>query len=322
MRVFVLGANGLVGRAIIRNLKQSGLGEPIAGVRRRASYFDDLKVESRVTNATDSISLTAALKDVTHVINCVMGSASAMTDGMRNLCAATQRIGVERFVHFSSCVVYGEQTGMIDETAPMGSDVNWYGAAKVECETISREYIKKGVPNSVLRPSCIYGPGSELWSGRVGRMLAAHRLGDLGALGDGRCNLVHVEDVAKAAVGALRASPTDGHAFNLSNPEPPRWNEYFMRYAWAIGAVPVRRIPNWQIKLEKIVGPELKLAQIAAEKLSMSTSRIPDPLTPSFLRNCKLDVTYDGRKAAAAFGFSYMPLEEGLAQTARWFRSL
>jgi nucleoside-diphosphate-sugar epimerase len=322
MRVFVLGANGLVGRAIVRNLKQNGLGEPIAGVRRRASYFDDFGIESRVVNATDSISLTSALKDITHVINCVMGSASTMTDGMRNLCAVSRRAGIERLVHFSSCVVYGGKTGTIDEATPIGSDVNWYGAAKVECETIGGEYIEKGLPIAVLRPSCIYGPGSELWSGRVGRMLAAHRLGDLGALGDGRCNLVHVEDVAKAAVGALRASLTNGHAFNLSNSEPLRWNKYFMRYARAIGAIPVRRIPNWQIKLEKILGPALKVAQIAADKLPMSTGKIPDPLTPSFLRDCKLDVTYDGRKAAATFGISYMPLEEGLDQTARWFRSL
>jgi nucleoside-diphosphate-sugar epimerase len=39
---------------------------------------------------------------------------------------------------------------------------------------------------------------------------------------------VHVEDVAEAALRALRLPGIEGKAFNLSLPTPPSWNEYHL----------------------------------------------------------------------------------------------
>jgi nucleoside-diphosphate-sugar epimerase len=319
MRVLVLGAAGLVGQATIRHLQQNGI-ECVAGVRRPAARLSAAGVESVQVEATDARSVAAAISKVTHVVNCVMGRPDTMVAATRNVCQAALQAGTSRVVHFSSCAVYGTASGLIDEDAPLGNGVDWYGTAKIECESIVQQSVGNGLAVVMLRPSCVYGPGSELWTARVGRLLAAHRMGDLGTAGDGRCNLIYVDDVA-AAVGAALAQPVvSGAVFNLSNPDPPTWNEYFLRYGRMIGAIPVRRLPGWQIRLEqKLFAVPLKLAQLAAARLHVSMDWIPDPITPSLLRSCGLDVTYDASRAATALGCVPTSLERGLALSAAWF---
>jgi nucleoside-diphosphate-sugar epimerase len=318
MRVLVLGASGLVGRATIRHLQQSGI-DCVAGVRRPARIAA-AGVQSRQVEATDPRSVAEAISEVTHVVNCVMGRPETMVAATRNVCQAALQARTALVVHFSSCAVYGTATGLIDENAPLGNGVDWYGTAKIECETIVQGFAGSGLTVVTVRPSCVYGPGSELWTGRIGRLLAAHRIGDIGVAGDGRCNLIYVDDVAAAVVSALRRPPASGAVFNLSNPDPPRWNEYFVRYGRMIGATPVRRLPSWQIRLEqRLIAVPLKLAQLAAGTLRLPTHWIPDPITPSLLRSCALDVTYDASKATTELGCAPTSLERGLELSAAWF---
>ncbi len=319
MRVLVLGASGLIGRATIRHLQQSGMA-PVAGVRRPAPQFVTAGIECHQVEATDPQSVAAAIGNVSHVINCVMGPADTMIAATRNVCDAVSKAGISRLIHLSSCAVYGTATGVIGESTPLGSGVDGYGSAKITCETVVQDFASKGMAVVTLRPSCVYGPGSDLWTRRIGRLLAAHRIGDLGPAGDGRCNLVYVDDVAATVVSALSRPVASGAIFNLSDPEPLSWNEYFLRYGRMIGATPVKRLPNWQIWLERrLFAPPLKLAQIAAARLHLPVDRIPDPITPSLLRSCRLDATYDASQAVAALGYVPTPLERGLELSAGWF---
>jgi nucleoside-diphosphate-sugar epimerase len=319
MRVLVLGAAGLVGQATMRHLQQSGI-ECVAGVRRPMARLSAAGVASRQVDATDARSVAEAISEVTHVVNCVMGRPDTMLAATRNVCQAALQQGTARVVHFSSCAVYGTSTGLIEEDAPLGHGVDWYGAAKIECETIVQGFVGHGLTVVTLRPSCVYGPGSELWTGRIGRLLAAHRIGDLGPAGDGRCNLIYVDDVAGAVLSTLRQPVVSGSIFNLSNPDPPTWNEYFLHYGQMIRATPVRRLASWQIRLEqRLFAVPLKLAQLATGALHLPRAWIPDPITPSLLRSCGLDATYDATKAASVLGCVPISLQRGLELSAAWF---
>jgi nucleoside-diphosphate-sugar epimerase len=320
MRVLVLGASGLVGRATIRSLQLGGIAAVAAA--RNPERFIAAGVESRQVEATDPASVAAATQDITHLVNCVMGSADTMIAATRNVCHAASRAGITRVIHLSSCAVYGAASGLVDESTPPGNGTDWYGSAKITCEAIVQGLAAEGPTVVILRPSCVYGPGSDLWSGRIGRLLVAHRIGDLGVAGDGRCNLVYVDDVAAAVVSALSLPCARAEIFNLSDPAPPTWNEYFVQYGTMIGATPVRRLPDWKIRLEqKLFAPPLKLAQLAAGRLHLPLEAIADPITPSLLRSCRLDVTYDGRKALASLGYLPTPLQRGLELAADWFRA-
>ena len=208
--------------------------------------------------------------------------------------------------------MYGSARGEVDEATPLGGTREPYGAAKVVAEQLALAY-----PRAViLRPGIVYGPASPWWSDRIARLLVARRLGDLGAAAQGVCNLVHVDDVAEAVVRAVRATGVEGQIFNLALPQPPTWNEYFRRYAQALGAAPVRRISAAQLAFELTLrGPLLKATEMLGR-----TDGAP-PLRPWLLRLCRHDLTMRAQRIVQALGLTWTSLDSGLAGTAAWFRA-
>lgn len=320
MKVLVLGASGFVGSRLIKSLAARDDLTVVAGLRRERDDFRALGIEQRQIDATDPASVKAGLEGVSHVINCVMGSSAAMVSSTRLLCDAMPLAGGKRLVHFSSTAVFGNAEGLISDASPFATDADAYGQAKIECERMIAG--AHGFEKVILRPALIHGPAAEQWTMRIGRLLRWKRLGDLGAAGDGLCNLVFIDDVVEAAIRALDAEKADGHAINLAHPDPPSWNRYLMDFAREIGATPVHRLPGWQLKLEtKLLAIALKLAQILAGKLKISRLQIPDPITPSFARLLSQDVRFDPTLADSVLGFKRTSYADSVAQAAAWFRA-
>ena len=215
MRVLVLGATGHIGLRLMETLESTPGVLPSGASRGRSmspAGLDAMRVDTR-----DAASLAAALRGFDAVVNCVAGSAPAISEGSLRLVQACQSAGCARIVHLSTMAVYGQAEGLVREDAPLDPGTGWYGRAKCEAETHLRSFARAGGQTVILRPGCVFGPGSELWVGRTGRWLQSRRLGDLGPAGDGWSNLVHVDDVCQAVVAALQLpfSPRQVMAINL-----------------------------------------------------------------------------------------------------------
>jgi nucleoside-diphosphate-sugar epimerase len=313
--ILVLGANGFIGRHVVAGLAGTGWATPILGVRKPAARSENH--EQRTVEATSIESVRAAMQGVTGVVNCVAGDADTIVSSTKALFgAATAVTPAPRIIHLSTMSVYGSAVGLLTEAAPLRGDLGPYSAAKVAAEAIAAAY-----PHTVIvRPGCVFGPGSEQWSIRIARLLMSHRLGDLGAAGDGYCNLVHVDDVVLAIVRSLESPQMDGRVFNLSTPEPPTWNDFLMRYATALRAVPVRRIPPWQLRLEtKLLAPPFKIAEILGRALKLNARHLPPPIPPSLLRLMSQEIRLDTQAAQAELGMRWKALPAALEETARWF---
>lgn len=314
-RILVLGADGFIGRRVVAALARSDWACPVAVGRRERPAAPG--VTRLCCDATDESALARALADADGVVNCVASAPETMVRGAEILFrAALAR--APAIVHFSSMAVYGSAEGDLDESAPLSGDVGAYAAAKVETERHAARY-----PNAVvLRPGCVYGPGSQQWSGRIARWLLARRIGDLGAGGDGCANLVHVADVATATLEALRRPETRGRAYNLAMADAPDWNEYFFRFAKALGAVPVARRSERRMALEaKLIAPPLKIAEVLARRLGMRVGGLPEPIPPSLLRLWRQDIRLISRRAERDLGLGWTDLGRGLAETADWVRN-
>ncbi len=310
-RIVVLGADGFIGRRVVAALTDSGWATPVAASRRAVAANGIARVQ---VDATDAAALKAALQGAEGVINCVAGNADTIVAATRALIDAAQATQCT-VVDFSSMAVYGSAQGTLDEDAPLSGDTGPYAAAKVEAERISSGYAKA----VRLRPGIVYGPGSAQWSERIARWLIARRVGDLGAAGDGICNLVHVDDVAAAAVRALRTPAAFGQAFNLGMPDAPTWNEYFVRYARALGAVPVRRVTGRRLKIEKLVAIPLKVMEIVAGKAKLRLP-LPPPIPPSLLRSWQQELKLDVRRAETVLGLQWRDLDAALRLTAAGYK--
>jgi 2-alkyl-3-oxoalkanoate reductase len=316
--VLVVGAAGFVGRRLVERLHARGI-RAIAGVRKARPAFAQRGIEQRVFDATDPAAARTAMAGVSHLVNCVMGPAPVMIASTKALLEAAGAGGVVRNVEFSSIAVFGNAEGAIGDDHPQGRNVDAYGQAKMDCEALVRMAQRQGLETLILRPALIYGPGSVPWTARIARLLQARRLGDLGAMGDGLCNLIHIEDVVEAAIAGLFAGDAAGKAFNLASADAPSWNRYLLDFARALGATPVHRLTARQLKLEtKGLAIPLKIAEIVTGKLGFGRAWVPDPITPGLSRLFALQARYHSSAAAEILGPPRIPYAEGIAQSAAW----
>jgi nucleoside-diphosphate-sugar epimerase len=318
MKVLVLGGTGHVGSRLCSVLQASGWATPVsASARRRAPGIESLLVDTR-----DAAALGRALHGVDAVVNCVAGDAASIAEGSRALAQAAVQASCPRLVHLSSMAVYGHAEGRVAESAPLDPSLGWYARAKCEAERHVAGFADAGGMAVVLRPGCVWGAGSQLWVGRIGRWLRARRLGDLGVAGDGWSNGVHVDDVCNAVAAALRLPHAGGQVstYNLAAPDSPRWNEYFVDLALAIGATPVRRLGPRQLRLDAwLAGPPLKVAHTLLARLGRAAPALPDPLPPGLLGLWERHLLLDASAASRALGIAWTPYARSLEESAAWF---
>lgn len=317
MRVLVLGGSGHIGKRLLETLAATCTDVPTGASRgpvsQGAKDADWIRLDT--CNAAD---LTAALPGFDAVVNCVAGDAKSISQGAQALVQAALSAGCPRIIHLSTMSVYGPVEGRVREDAPLNPGLGWYGRAKCEAEQHISAYVRQGGEAVILRPGCVFGPGSQLWVGRVGRWLRAGRLGDLGIGGDGWSNLVHVDDVCQALMAALQLpiQPAELPTFNLAAPDSPRWNAYFVDMALALQATPVRRIRQRQLQLDAwLAGPPLKLAQMALKSLPSS---LPEPITPGLIGLWAQHIHLDARQASQRLGVAWTPYAAGLQNSADW----
>jgi len=317
LRVLVLGGTGYIGSRLCERLAATSWATPVCASSRHVSG-NGIRADT-----TDLASLVHALRDIDAVVNCVAGNGRAIAEGAKALALACIETGCPRIVHLSSMSVYGPREGAVRDDASTNPSLGWYARAKCEAEHCMAAFARAGGTAIVLRPGCVWGPGSQLWVGRIARYLNAGRLGDLGAAGDGWSNLVHVDNVCDAIEAALQLPELPGRvrAYNLAAPDSPRWNDYFVDLALAIGATPVRRISQLQLRLDAwLGGPPLKIAQTAFARLGRHALRVPDPLPPNLVGLWERHLRLESPGAERDLAVRWTPYGAGLAQSAQWLR--
>jgi len=320
MRVLVIGASGYIGGRLVELMRVDGPQWQVTAAVRRPRAA--LRVSKQISlEATDPAQMAAALADVDAVVNCVAGDGRSIEAGAKVLFDAALAAPTKPIViHFSTMAVYGSSVGRVHENDALKPDIGWYSEVKVKAEQMARDFAAKGGRVVILRPGIVYGPGSELWIGRTARWLRAGRLGDIGPLGDGMCNLVHVDDVCAAVLAALRTPAAIGEAFNLAAPNPDNWNRFFARLAVAIGATPLQRLSPRRVKFDsKLFGPPLKIGEILLKKLGVKAPWWPEPIPPSVFAVWQQDIVLDAAKTTRVLGLRWTAVEDGIAGSADWF---
>ncbi|HVY23081.1 MAG TPA: NAD-dependent epimerase/dehydratase family protein [Steroidobacteraceae bacterium] len=313
-RVLVFGGDtGVVATRVANALTELEWAHPLFADTRRPAMLN-AHVEHVPFIITSPQAMMDAMRDVDAVISCVENNPDLIRQSATALFNAAQRFPEKRVVLFSSMAVYGGQEGVLDESAALNA-VDDYAAARIDAESMAAN------SNTVcLRGGVEYGPGSARWSGLIARLLMSKRLGDLGAAGDGYCNLLFMDDLVDAMIKSLQLTGMQHQVFNLCSSERITWNEYLIRYGVALGAVPVKRISRRCLKFETRLAIPLKIAELILGQSNAARLHVPAAISPAMIRTFNQRILMNTSKAEHLLGMKWTPLQTGLQTAAEWVR--
>jgi nucleoside-diphosphate-sugar epimerase len=316
MRVLVTGAAGFVAKALVPLLCGRGhtvrlaVRRPIAPVEPTGSIdvvvTGDIGRGVRWDRALDGVDAVVHLAARVHVPNDETGSGATFrrinVDGTRALAAAAARAGVHRFVYLSSIKAVADRSDKApidDNTVPAPETP--YGRSKRDAEAALAEIAAGGTMSAVaLRPPLVYGPGVK------GNFLALMNLCwrrwpvPLGGVCNRR-SLLYVGNLADAIERVISAKRRVEGAFALHDGQSVSTPDLVVAIGRALG----RRGPLLPVPVAAL--------RFAAGAFGRRATF--DRLTES--------LEIDDRRFRAAF--DWQPpygRDEGLAETALWYRSL
>lgn len=178
---------------------------------------------------------------------------------------------MSRLVHLSTIAVHDpDLTGDLDETTPV-RPAGGYGLTKAAAEEAVLAASAAGLPATVIRPGCVYGPFSRTFTIRPIEGLAAGRFRWVKSA-DAPSNTVYVDNLVEAILRALvaPASAVRGETFTVSDGDALTWREFVGYFAAALelpvpdAVAPAAPRPagwarRWQTATRNLAGsPELR----------------------------------------------------------------
>ncbi len=265
-------------------------------------------------------------------------------DGTRNLLAYASTARLERFVHWSTCGVFGKphhaahgqpanipfteassspKNTPLEATGPEGTAiVNAYSVSKWEQEKLVwRAHREHELPVTVIRPAPIYGPGSRYSHDGIILAIAAGLLPVIPR--DARNCItasVNVIDLARFACFIAEHSEAVGEDYDIADNSVISYHEFVHYIALLVG----RRMWDMPLITMSMLRP-LAIGTAHAWTALERRFRVPRVRILEVQSAPYLGSSYwfSNRKSlATGFTYRYADVREGLKDTVAWMREM
>jgi GDP-L-fucose synthase len=217
--IYVAGHRGLVGSAIVRELRNQGFNNLLLKTRDDADLVVESDVDEMFARERPSVVIDAAAKvGGIHANNTF--PADFIRDNLRiqtNLIRSSFEHGVRKFVFLGSSCIYPKLAAQpISESellnGPLEPTNEWYAIAKIAGIKLCQAYRKQYGFNAIcLMPTNLYGPGdnfdletSHVLPALIRKIHEAKQTGagtvEIWGTGSPRREFLYVDDLASAVV--------------------------------------------------------------------------------------------------------------------------
>ena len=323
MKVFVTGATGFTGKALVKRLLADG--HEVVGLDYKEGHKTQELRSWGAQIVIGSVTDEAVVRSCMQGVDVVQHLAAAFREmnvpeshyhhvnvhGTRIVLEAAWQAGVRKFVYCSTCGVHGN----IDhppaaETAPI-QPADYYQQTKYEAEPLVLGYVQRGLKCTILRPAAIYGPGDPERFYLIYRRVAK---GWFPMIGSGRTlyHPLYIDNLVDALVRAMDVAKGNGEAYLIADEEYVAIRDLVSRVSRVMSIdLKLRRLPMW---------PVIVLGHIV-EKLCKPLGVSP-PIFPRRVDWYRQNRAFRIDKAKAELGYQpEVSLDDGLRRTYEWYRA-
>jgi nucleoside-diphosphate-sugar epimerase len=296
MRLAITGGTGFVGSHLID--AALGAGHEVSALTRREQAPRDclLWVPGSLEDRDALRRLVSDADAIIHVAGAITAADAAGFEqgnvaGTLAMLAAATAGGIHRFVHVSSL-------------AAREPKLSLYGASKARAEQLVE---RSGLDWAMVRPPAVYGPGDK-------ETLELFRMAKLGLMmipPRGHLSLIHVDDLARLLLALAEPDAPSAIVIEADDGTPGGWThrQFARALGTAVGKKPaIVPAPETLIRIaahadQLVRGPKAKLTVDRAAYFSHH-DWVVDP----------------GRSPPPGLWHPHIQTEQGLAETAAWYR--
>lgn len=288
MRVAVTGATGFTGRRVVAELLRDG--HVVTALVRAPSAGRGLPepvrpIEGDMGDAAALARLLETQDAFVHVASLGFGHADTVA-------SAVAESGVERSVFFSSTSIY---TRLPAASKPVRM------AAEERVRSLAGAW-------TLLRPTMIYGDAGDRNLSRLIRFVARSPVVPLPGGGRALVQPVHVDDLGRAVVDALRCPAAARREYDLPGAEAAPLRELVLHVARLLG--------------RRVALLPLPIAPMAALAGAWNRVGLPPRVSSEQIQRLAEDKSFSYEEARRDWGYAPRGFREGLAQEVRRLREI
>lgn len=322
MKALVTGANGFLGRHVVRALLTRGV--EVRALVRPAAQLDALgwpvSVEVFRADLRTSRDLLAAFDGIDVLVHLAAmvtggddGQFAGTVAGTERLLEAMAASKCRRLVLCSSFSVYNYSAvkSRLDETSPLHAvpdvyELGGYTIAKWWQERLTRRLAQKhGFELTVMRPGFIWGR-DHAYLAALGQRIGRHHI-VIGPMT--RIPMTHVENCADVFALAVTDPRARGETFNVVDGPGERIWQYLGDYIRRSG-----QRPGWRLPVP--YGLAIAATRLGAVTIFRRATKVPGILVPRYLQARAKPLHFDNSKLRKTLGWSPpLDYEQCLART-------